>query len=1044
MRFTLICLSLFYGAVSLVPLGAGEVPPMIFRPVDLRPEFTQSLNGSWKLKIGARTDDVIRPDFNDHDWQTATVPGHWELQGFELPVYGLKGIPETEGFYRRTFTLPDNWNGRRSFLRFDGACFGLEFWINGQRVGDFPSAFNRSEFEISRYVTLGQPASLVVGVTRRSKGWEFDAHDDWSLMGLFRDVTAFSLPAIQIQDYTVTTPVAPNSQNAAIQFKVILEQPATQTAEATLQVQLIDPQGQPAGVFTKKVKWSEITTTLTGEIPVAHPQLWNAETPALYTLNFELTSENTVVHKATQRLGIRDIKVEDGIFKINGAPVKLHGVNHHDIHPATGRVMTREQCIQDLKLMKAGNFNAVRASHYPPQKLFLDLCDEYGIYVLDEVPFGAFGAGKDHLSDPAFADNLTLRARSTVGRDKNQTCVVLWTVGNEVPYTPLVVQTAGVVQQLDPSRPRCIAHPTGPVGKFYFPLPPELNISDSHYLHTAALGVDPKGATPLLEDIFKFPEVKAPVLMSEFAHAQGSSMEDLKSCWEMIESSDRFMGGCIWHFQDEGLYRAVPAGSYPGLPKAFDDAPVILGRVKAQTWVTDTLAIDTEGAGGKDGLLDADRFPKSGYWAARKIFSPIVISVEKLPCQAGKQSWGIPALNRYDFTDLNTLQGTVELWVDGQPTQRETIALNAAPHQKTSFQVDANLPTHPEQHDLFLKFSFIDKNKIGIYEHTVRLKSNDTSSSPFRPSTETTFSDKPKAFVIQEQGNTVMYRAGEVYLEINRANGVVKFGDLRQPTPCINGLALRVGRFPHMSETRAYKEKFWNPYLLDQPKLTKAPTCSILASGVLQVDLGLQFDRQGTFDSGKHGNTHQSVVAETRLTFSPQGWLDVHYTLSQQNATDSFLCLGLTAKLPPTVTKFTWLGKGPYAVFPAQADGMERGVYSVSPQPPFQPLNRMYAGERTEISLAAATDIQGNGLGVICAEATLCLEPTDQATYFSHLVKSAGLGSKRHVSLVTVKANELTPTSGDWRLIPLTDGQWPDVFKQVLGKPDDLSRLAHP
>jgi beta-galactosidase len=1014
--------------------------PISYYPIDQRPEFAMSLNGTWKFKLSpVDAAAFAKPDFDDTAWKPIQVPGNWELQGFEDPTYGVK-IPDTEGFYRRTFVVPETWQGRPVFLRFESVSFGFEFWVNGKHVGGLDSAFNRSEFDITNLIEFGRPVSLAVRATRRSKGWDFDAHDDWSLSGIQRDVVLFSLPDVHLKDYTITTTLQDSGKQATVAFKGFIENSSGKAGNATLDIKVLNPQGKSVGSLTKAVTLNGASAAeVAGDIPIQDPQLWNSESPTLYTLNLDLVTEGQHVHLVTQRVGLREITIDNGVFKLNGKPIKFHGVNHHDLQPDTGRSMTREQYVKDLEMMKAANINAIRMAHYPPQKMFLDLCDQYGMYVLDEVPFGDFGSGKAHLDDDSYEDNLFLRARATVGRDKNQTCVMLWTVGNECPYTPLIVRTAGLVKELDPSRPRCLAHPTD---KYFFPLPPELSVVDIHYLQPAApnRGSSKPTTKPVLEDLFKRPDVTAPVMMSEFAHAQGTGLEDLKHSWEVIESSDRFMGGCVWMFQDQGLYRTVTPDSYPGLPKVVDSPPVVIGKINAQTWVAADRAIDTGAAAGKDGIVEADRFPKSSYFAVRKIFSPVFVPIESLPVRAGRQTLSIPVENRYDFTDLSAISGTWELHVDGHKTVSGPVSLHAAPRTKTTFEVTVDLPDQTTSHDLFLRLSFVDKGNHAIVENAIRLlPSSAEMANPFKSWLQT---DGPGKIAQTEQGSTITYEAGKSRLQVNRETGNVQLSVAGMSTPIFDGLAVRVGRAPQMNDERAYgslKVNLWDPYLLAKP-IVKSVTPNVPKDGQARIDLALQFNREGTFQPGKHGASVQAIVADVHLTLSAQGALDVDYTLSPVDAGDYLLELGLAFKLPASSTKLTWLGKGPYPVYPAQADGMERGVYSIAPKAPFDPLNRMYFGNRTEVSLAAATDAAGNGLGVIGQDATISLEPEKDATFFTHLLRVAGHGPKRAVSVITIKGGDLKPVSGTMRLAPLTAGQWPAVFQQALSAAENNPR----
>lgn len=1016
-----------------------ELPNLSYYPVDKRDGLSMSLNGTWKFHINKPEGDFTRAGYDDSAWKSIKVPGNWEMQGFENPGYGKKGLNESEGFYRTNFRVPATWAGQRTFLRFEGVGFGFELWVNGQRAGAFASSFNRSEFDITSFVKPGGSVDLAVRVTHRDKGWEFDTNDDWNLSGIFRDVVLFAVPDLHIADYTVTTPVADDGKTATVKVKTqVASFPGAKSGDGELAIDLLDPSSKVVKTVKQPVKISsDAAQTLDSEIAVASPQLWNAETPALYRLNLTLTASGKPLQQVTQRVGLRSTRIDNGVFKLNGKPVKFRGINHHDLHPETGRAMTREQYVDDIELMKKANINAVRMAHYPPQKVFLDLCDEYGLYVIDEVPFGF---GEDHLTDESYRDVLALRAKATVARDKNQTSVMVWTVGNENPYTPLVVETAALVKQLDPSRSRSIAHPSG---KYYFELPPEVDIVSPHYLsprgsaENAGRGEDGGGGVGkdeqkgrFLEDVLTMPEVTAPVLMTEYCHAAGTSLENLKKSWEIMETSDRYIGGCLWMLQDQGLFRKVPAGSYPGRPKGTDLAPVAFGKVEANTWVAPDRVIDTGGAGGADGIVDADRKTTSDYYIVRKVYSTVVVPVDSLELKPGKQTLKFPIRNRYDFTNLSAVSGSWELMIDGQKAQSGKLDLNAAPRTEQTVELPVTLPAESAAHDAYVRLAFVDKDKRAIAEHTIRLG----KSKSFKPALDALASGTIKQTTA---GRTTTIAAGKSVLQVNEETGKVSFGNTGNPEQAFKGIALRVGRAPQMSELRAYPAKkmdFWTPYLLRNPQVRNVKIHPV-AKGQAKVDLTLQFNREGTSTNPKTDISKQSVVADVHITLSDKGWLDIDYTLKAVDATDHFLETGLALEMPAASNKLTWLGEGIFPMVPVQDNGTDRGVYRISPKPDFDPANRWYPGNRIGVDLAAATDSSGNGLGVACDASAINLESDGDNTFLSQVLLSAGHGGKRAPSAVIVKAKDLNAT-GSMRVMPLATGQWPKVFKSVLANPE--------
>ncbi|GAI95484.1 unnamed protein product, partial [marine sediment metagenome] len=278
------------------------------------------------------------------------------------------------------------------------------------------SAFNRSEFDITDLVEREKSNVLAVRVYRRFKGWQFDTHDAWGISGIYRDVSLFAVGDMHIQDLTVITELKRDLSGASVQCKVTVARSSTMASDFTVSSTLIEPGGcivgrsKSTGNMRDKNK-GVICVTL----GVDNPLLWNAETPNLYDLQLDLRRGSDILHSVTRKIGIRQVNIDGDVFKLNFRPIKLRGVNHHDIHPDVGRALREEHYREDIELMKKANINAVRTSHYPPHPVFLDLCDRYGMYVICEVPFGF---GDKNLKDQSYGDILLMRAEATVARDR--------------------------------------------------------------------------------------------------------------------------------------------------------------------------------------------------------------------------------------------------------------------------------------------------------------------------------------------------------------------------------------------------------------------------------------------------------------------------------------------------------------------------------------------------------------------------------------------------------------------------------------------------
>ena len=553
---------------------ASLLPAAVFVPPDRDPQWQTSLNGEWTFKLNGPAAEFVQPEFDDSAWAKIRVPGNWEMQGFEEPIY--KEPREGQGLYRRKFAVPDAWRGRRLILRFDGVLFGYECWLNGARVGSFESGFNRCDFDVTSLVKLGAADTLAVRVYRRFKGWQFDTNDDWALSGIYRDVTLLSVPT----------------------------------------------------------------------------------------------------------------------------PHKLRGVNHHDLHPAVGRAITAEHSTQDVELMKQGNLNAVRTSHYPPSPALLDICDRRGIYVIDEVPFGF---GDKDLTDPTYQDILLRRAEATVARDKNHPCVLIWSIGNENPITPLVVATAKRVKALDPTRYRLLPGAQVTWGKrapadadltelaekppFVFDLPQRVEILAPHYPY--AVWVPGRSRTVNLTDLAGDPRIKSPLVITEYNHALGNAFEGLKERWEVIERERRLSG--TFRIKDSrGRCREVRIRASRGRsttrPRQSAPSTRTSGSPKPR-------CSTVSATGARTALWMRTDFRRADYWITSKVYSPIVIPRDRVIVQSGAQIVELPVANRHDFTDLAQVTAVRWITVDGTvQSKKHPMHLSLAPRTTGKIRVEVTLP----------------------------------------------------------------------------------------------------------------------------------------------------------------------------------------------------------------------------------------------------------------------------------------------------------------------------------------------------------------
>lgn len=603
-------------------------------PIATFSEQRLSLDGEWRFS------------FEGGEERMMAVPSCWELQGAGTLRYKDADAPES-GCYERTFAVPSDWSGDDLvILRFDGVMFGAHVTVNGKDAGAFRSSFNRNELDVTALVRRDAENTLVVETLKNPKGWGFDCNDDWILHGIFRSVTLISRPRLNVADISLSCKVDAERGSAAVEISA-----AASDGKSAVRLRLADADGK---------------TVLEGDSPlkgiVENARLWTCETPNLYTLVAEVGRD-----RVEKRVGLREITRDGVVLKLNGRPIKLHGVNHHDLCPCHGRAITPEELRRDAELIKEGNFNCVRLAHYPPNEAFLDICDELGIYAIDEVPFGM---GTKNLRDASYLEVLEERARLTVSRDKLHPCVIAWTVGNENPLTDICMKCGDMVAKLDPTRPTCYPQYSSVYEKMLADgAPPSAMLYDFHYVNAAKI----RELAPRLD---------RPLFAGEFAHALGLDFGSLAETWEEMWARPECAGGCIWMFQDQGMAR-------PATDVKEEDRKWLARADEKTVW-------DTHGIDGCDGIVYPDRTPQVDYFAARAVFAPVKVEFD------AKET--LTFENRYDFTNLSETK--ISWTVVGQAhvgcvplcclssLGRGNIEVNVLPHEKASFKIE--LPAIPQ------------------------------------------------------------------------------------------------------------------------------------------------------------------------------------------------------------------------------------------------------------------------------------------------------------------------------------------------------------
>ena len=638
-----------------------------------------SLDGRWRFHWSRnpeeRPADFFSEDFDVSQWDYINVPGNWQMQGFGTPIYININYPfvrnrpsvTTEppkhwtayenrnpvGSYVTTFRVTKEMLSKNLILHFGGVHSAMYVWVNGRKVGYSQNSMSPAEFDVTGYLREGNNR-LAVEVYRWSDGSYLEDQDMWRLSGIFRSVQLWVRPPTHIADYRVTAIPNADFSQASITADIALCNTGKTTAKNKRLQFLVDGTTLEQSVATLA---PGDTTHVQLHYQLDNPKLWSAEQPHLYPFSIELRdAQDAVVEHFDYHLGVKRVECVGEVFKVNGKNVKLRGVNRHDHHPRTGRYVDDATYEQDIRLMKQANVNFLRTSHYPDREYLYELCDRWGIYVMDEANHETHGYGyanKVMGEDPSFRQAHVDRAESLVKRDVNHPCVILWSLGNEGGVGPNIEAMYNKVRELDPTRP-----------PFYDSDRRYSALWDDSYLTPDNLKKNAQQVTD------------KPFMMREYAHAMGNSLGNLQEYWDVIYADSSIAGAAVWDWVDQGIWKPLsnsPRGgedfssSGDGGSNSSQNHFSSSGDVasnSSQDLSSGNATLPPTGGVGEglylyggdfgdqpndgnfciNGLIAADRIPHPHYFELRHVYQPL---------QFVREGDKIRIVNRDSFTDPN-------------------------------------------------------------------------------------------------------------------------------------------------------------------------------------------------------------------------------------------------------------------------------------------------------------------------------------------------------------------------------------------------------
>lgn len=621
------------------------------------------LDGEWSFKWSPDPDN--RPvgfqaeDYDVTGWDKIAVPGNWQMQNFGKPIYINISYPfernrpsvtseppsywyaydhrNPVGSYVTEFEVSPEMLSKDITLSFEGVKSAMYVWVNGQEVGYSQNSMSPAEFEITEFLTPGKN-KLAVEVYRWSDGSYLEDQDMWRLSGIYRPVRLLVRPKTHIADYNVDAVLSDKLDEADLTATVTLCNTGKVSADGLLLKLDIDGQtinGNPQTVLAGDT----VTVTLTYKFD--NPRLWSAETPELYPYTLSLVDKDgNVIESYDWHLGLKKVEVVGEVFKINGKNVKLRGVNRHDHHPRTGRWVDDATVEKDIRLMKQANINFLRTSHYPDRPILYELCDRYGIYVMDEACQESHGYGyanEEMGHDPEWKDAHVDRAVSLVSRDRNHPSIILWSLGNEGGVGPNIQAMYDTIVTLDPSRL-----------PFYDCNPRYSALHDEGY------------PTPEMMREGGIRVVGKPYIAREYAHAMGNSMGNFKEYWDVIYSDQSIAGAAIWDWVDQGI--AKPIDGSPLRPSAS------LQRGEDEFWAYGGDFGDQPNDKNFciNGLIGPDRVPNPHFYEVKHVYQPIWFN------RLGNT---IYLTNHDNFTPLSVYDYRYEILTDGVKTDEGNLSL---------------------------------------------------------------------------------------------------------------------------------------------------------------------------------------------------------------------------------------------------------------------------------------------------------------------------------------------------------------------------------
>ncbi|MEN8193932.1 MAG: glycoside hydrolase family 2 TIM barrel-domain containing protein [Bacteroidota bacterium] len=865
-------------------------------------EYYKTLNGRWKFNWVKnpkdKPDNFFTSSFDITDWDYIDVPSNWELKGYGIPIYVNQPyefmwdrkrpnppyLPENYnpvGSYKRNFTIPGKWKNREIFINFGAVKSAFHIWINGRYVGYSQGSKTPAEWNITEYL-LDKENSISLEVYRWSDGSYLECQDFWRISGIERDVYLYSLPKTYISDYFVKANLDEEFKNGKLNIEVEVSSSEILNAETPFKVSclLLDANEQVTSKMEKEVKFESIKNeTVEFLSEIINPNKWTAETPNLYTLLIQITNSNKVNEVIKAKIGFRNVDIKNGQLLVNGKAVTIQGVNRHEHDPITGHVISKETMLKDIELMKLNNINTVRTAHYPNDPYWYQLCDIYGLYVIDEanIESHGMGYGKESLAkDTIWYESHLDRMIRMVERDKNHPSVIIWSLGNEAGDGLTFEKMYKWTKNFDDTRP--VQYERAGLKQhtdIYCPMYASVDYIESY------------GSK----------EQTRPLILCEYAHAMGNSPGNLKEYWDAIGNSKYLQGGCIWDWVDQGIEKIDKNGvKYFAYGGDFgpDNVP-------------------SDGNFLINGLITADRKETPKLKEVKKVYQNIKFT--KVQDALDK----ISVTNKYSFTNLGEFYFRWELTEDGNKILEDKIDnFNLAPGDSKEIIIGLGGVSFSNSHDYFINIRAFTKEKSQLipsdyeiaFEQLLLSKKSVLTKGDFVQINENIkIVDKDRLLEICTDSKTYAFNKDSGYLTLVKYNDVIVMNNHE-------GLRLNLFRAP-----------------IDNDKVISNRWLDIGLDKMKSICQNFNFERSEDKITVISQNTYygesefEIAKVNCEYTIYKDGTCQINNNIVLSEELPSLPRIGFATKINENFNNLSWYGEGPHENYIDRKESSWLGVF---------------------------------------------------------------------------------------------------------------------